>query len=81
MKTKLTLRLDKDVIEKAKEYSQKKGESLSRLVENFFKTLVEQKETEKSHQLTPTVKKLRGLLRGKKVSEADYKKFLKEKYL
>lgn len=39
MNTKLTLTIEQDVIEKAKKYAQKKGRSLSDLVENYFKTI------------------------------------------
>jgi len=76
LKTKLTLRLDKTVIEKAKEYSKKRGESVSQIVEKFFKALSNDKE-----ELTPTVKELKGLLRNTSINEADYKKYLEEKYL
>ncbi|OMH39838.1 DUF6364 family protein [Desulfurobacterium indicum] len=76
MKTKLTLRLDKEVIENAKRYSLKKGESVSRIVEKFFKTAFVKEE-----EITPTVKKLKGLLKRSEVKESDYKKFLEEKYL
>ncbi|WP_457570099.1 DUF6364 family protein [Desulfurobacterium sp.] len=76
MKTKLTLRLDKNVIEKVKKYSARKGESVSQVVEKFFRVLSEEKE-----EVTPTVKKLKGLLKGSSVDENDYKKFIEEKYL
>lgn len=36
MDTKLTLKLDKDIIEKAKEYAAKQKISLSRFVENYL---------------------------------------------
>ncbi len=76
MKTKLTLRLDKNVIEKAKEYSAQRGESVSQVVEKFFRILSEEKE-----EITPTVRKLKGLLRNSNVDETDYKNHLEEKYL
>jgi len=76
LKTKLTLRLDKNVIEKAKKYSLKRGESVSQIVEKFFKTILSENE-----EITPTVKKLKGLLKNSQVEEADYKKFLEKKYL
>lgn len=78
MKTKLTLRLEKEVIKRAKEYSANKGESVSQVVEKFFKVLSEEKAGEK---LTPTVKKLKGLLKGLDIEESEYKKYLEEKYL
>jgi predicted HicB family RNase H-like nuclease len=78
MKSKLTLRLEKEIIERAKEYSAERGESVSNLVEKFFKLL---SEKGRSEGITPTVKKLKGLLKDSKVSESDYKKYLEEKYL
>lgn len=41
MDTKLTLKLDKQVIEKAKAYAVAQQRSLSRLIEAYLKTLVE----------------------------------------
>lgn len=40
MEAKLTLKLDKDVIEQAKEYAATQGNSLSNLVESYLKSLV-----------------------------------------
>ena len=37
MKTKLTLRLDEDVIARAKAYAARRGTSVSGLVENYFR--------------------------------------------
>jgi hypothetical protein len=36
MNTKLTLTLEKEVIEIAKKYAKEKGQSLSEIVENYF---------------------------------------------
>ena len=78
MKAKLTLRLDENAIKKAKLYSQKRGESISSLVEKFFSSFDENVEEE---TLPPITKKLKGILKGTNLSEKDYKKFLEEKYL
>ncbi|WP_029523039.1 DUF6364 family protein [Persephonella sp. KM09-Lau-8] len=64
MKTKLTLRIEKDLIENVRELSQKKGKSISKIVENYFKLIL--KDKEKNEELTPTVKKLKGVLKIKK---------------
>ncbi len=45
MDTKLTLKLDKQVIDKAKAYAAAQQRSLSRLIEAYLKTLVEKGET------------------------------------
>ena len=50
MNTKLTLTLEKEVIEKAKEFAARQGQSLSSLVENYFKLLTfEHKEEPKKN--------------------------------
>ena len=41
MDTKLTLKLDRDIIQKAKKYAKKRNISLSRLIENQLRALVE----------------------------------------
>lgn len=82
MNTKLTLTMEQDVIEKAKEYARKKEQSLSDLVENYFKALVENKSSTKD-ELTPMVKALKGSFKVPK--HFDYKEelmfSLEEKYL
>jgi len=40
MDTKLTLKLDKDVIGRAKEYASTRKQSLSRIVESYLQSLV-----------------------------------------
>lgn len=80
MNTKLTLRLDDKLIKKAKIYSAKRGKSVSALVADFFSLLcVEEKPETKN--LPPKVASLRGILKGKKIKEEDYKKYLEKRYL
>jgi len=76
MNTKLTLTLKKEIIDLAKKYASEKGRSLSEMVENYFKYLTEIKLEEKSDELSPRVKKLRGVVKVK--SDFDYKKILDE---
>ncbi len=59
MQTKLTLSIDSDVIEQAKEYAHRQHRSLSKLVENYLK-LVTRKE--KPEEITPIVASLSGIL-------------------
>lgn len=80
MQTKLTLRLDRDLIEQAKTYSAKQNKSLSQIVADYF-ALLEAALTEQPLELTPLVSSLKGALRGSKVSEEDYQRHLEEKYL
>ena len=76
MNTKLTLTIEKEVIDVAKEYAKEKGESLSEMVENYFKfvTLSRGKLSEK--QLSFNVRKLRGII--KTDDNFDYKHILTE---
>jgi len=77
MKSKLTLRIEEELISKIKQFSKEKGYSVSKLVENYFKSLTK----EEKEELTPTVKKLKGLLKNEQIKEEDYKKHLENKYL
>ena len=76
MNTKLTLTIEKEVIEQTKDYAKTKGQSLSDLVENYFKLLTKEKRNIKPNQLTPRVQRLRGIL--KVDQNFDYKKVLTE---
>lgn len=80
MNTKLILHLDENLIESAKEYSERTGKSMSRIVADFFQML-KNSNTEKEPQLPPTVQSLKGVLKGSNVKKEDYKKYLEEKYL
>ena len=80
MNTKLTLRLDDDLVESAKKYSVKTGKSVSRIVADLF-AIIDNEITEKEFKITPTVKTLRGALRKTNIDEMDYKDYLEEKYL
>ncbi|GBE02718.1 hypothetical protein BMS3Bbin06_01085 [bacterium BMS3Bbin06] len=80
MKTKLTLRLNEDLIKNAKEYSAKSGKPISKIVADLF-TVIKNEKLRKKYKITPAVKSLKGILRGKKIDESDYKKHLEEKHL
>ncbi len=80
MKTKLTLRINKELIKYAKEYSAKTGKPISKIVSDLF-TLIKNEKFNKKYKITPGVKSLKGILRDKKIDENDYKKYLEEKYL
>lgn len=64
MNTKLTLSLEKEVIEQAKIYAKGTGRSLSEMVENYFRSLVEKSHTKNNKDdfddIHPSVKKLIG---------------------
>jgi hypothetical protein len=78
MDAKLTLKLDKDVIEKAKEYAAAQERSLSNLVESYLKSLVSTEEPDPLEEfpITPFV---RSMAKGTLLSaELDYKKEYQE---
>ena len=63
MNTKLTLTIEKEVIEIAKEYAKEKGQSLSDLVENYFKLITVDRREIKVDELSPRVRRLRGIIK------------------
>ena len=80
MNTKLTLRLDDELIQSAKEYSAKTGKSVSKIVSDFFE-LIRNEKLEKCGPITPTVQSLKGILKDSDFSEKDYDRYREEKYL
>ncbi len=84
MDAKLTLKLDKYVIEKAKKYAASHQRSLSRMIESYLRVLIEkeQPQTDDDIEISPYVKSMRT---GVKLpADFDYKKaygdYLSEKY-
>lgn len=82
METKLTLRLNDDVIKRAKNYARSHNISLSKMIESYLDSLTKPKETEKRISITPLVKSLSGVI--DLPADFDYKKeyrdYLDEKY-
>ena len=84
MDTKLTLKLDKFVIDKAKDYASAHKRSLSRIIESYLRSLISQNDSEENEdiQISPFVK---SMATGVKIpSDFDYKKeygeYLTQKY-
>ena len=81
MTTKLTLSIDKDTIAHAKLFARKNKTSVSALVENYLKHLIDAKYKH-DNTVTPMVKELTGII--KLPDESDHKKeyeeYLAEKY-
>ncbi len=76
MDTKLTLKLDKYVVDGAKEYASSHNKSLSRLIEAYLKSLLnkENSESDKDIEISLYVKSLKT---GVKVpTDFDYKKVM-----
>lgn len=76
MNTKLTLTIEQEVIQIAKDYAKEHGQSLSNLVENYLKLITVERRQITPEQLSPKVKKLRGIIQVD--GEFDYKKTLEE---
>ena len=79
MQTKLTLRLEDQLIEQAKVYAAQTGKSVSQLVAEYFKLLTSPRAGTDS-PVTPRAQSLRGLLRDSTCDEKDYKKYLEGKH-
>ncbi|WDF63128.1 DUF6364 family protein [Flavobacterium sp. KACC 22763] len=83
MDAKLTLKLDKNVIDRAKIYAAEHKHSLSLLVENYLKTIIEKDSTSENCEISAFVKSL-AVGKGKIDNDFDYKKdrqdYLSEKY-
>lgn len=71
MTTKLTLTIEDKVIDSAKRYAQKKGKSLSHLVENYLKSITIETKENKEESISPKVLKLMGVI--KLPNDFDYK--------
>jgi len=80
MHTKLTLRIDEELIERAKSHARQSGKSVSQLVSDYLGLLPEPGKT-RPRPLTPVVESLRGVLAGSRLDEEDYRRHLEEKYL
>jgi len=84
MDTKLTLKLDKFVIDKAKEYATTHKRSLSRIIETYLRSLVSKRDPRDSDdiEISPFVK---SMATGVNIpADFDYKKeygdYLTQKY-
>jgi hypothetical protein len=79
METKLTLRLEDKLIRKAKKLAKARGKSVSRMVADYIVALGS--DPKPANDLPHITKSLQGSLKGKKIDERDYKKYLEGKYL
>lgn len=81
MDTKLTLKLQQSVIERAKEYAKKHKTSLSRLIENYLLNITDE-ENDEDEKITPLVKSLSGIidLYDDSENKKAYTEYLANKY-
>ncbi|MEZ5149024.1 MAG: DUF6364 family protein [Bacteroidales bacterium] len=80
MNTKLTLNLDKTVIEEAKQYAKSRQISLSKLIETYLSSLSKPQHNE--IEITPLVQSLSGVIEmEKEIDQKElYGQYLIEKY-
>jgi hypothetical protein len=89
--TKLTLSVDKDTIDLAKQLASESNVSVSKLFKNFVKEKAGKRTKEdpilekyKDVQIAPEILALTGILKGKYPEDMDYKdmkyEYLKDKY-
>lgn len=77
MNTKLTLNLNKSVIEEAKSFAKKNQVSLSRLIENYLNSLVKTKNS-KTKGISPLVESLTGVISSEIDESKSYRDYLSE---
>jgi len=80
MDKKLTLSLDKSIIESAKDYAKSNNISLSKLIESYLTALTKRKRN--ATEITPLVESLSGVIElDKDIDVKDaYTNYLIEKY-
>ena len=80
METKLTLRLNKLVIDRAKDYAHIHNISLSKMIESYLESLTKQKAA--STEISPLVESLSGVIQldDNFDYKKDYSSYLTEKY-
>lgn len=78
--TKLTLRLDEDLVASAKAYARSSGKSVSQLVAGYFSALRQLGEKDSGQRLSPLVGSLKGAWKGSNVEVEDYHRHLAEKH-
>jgi len=80
MNTKLTLNLNKSIIESAKDYAKENSVSLSKLIENYLNSLT--KKQQKEIKVSPLVESLTGIIPSETSTKNndDYYDYLSQKY-
>ena len=77
MQAKLTLELEKTLVERAKRHAEASGKSVSQLVAHYFAQLGEPFDEE---ALPPITRALSGALKDVDADRADYYKHLEQKH-
>ncbi|MBF0694639.1 MAG: hypothetical protein IR153_06240 [Flavobacterium sp.] len=79
MNTKLTLNLDKEIIEEAKTYAKSHRVSLSKLIENYLNSLTRESKKKES-SVSPLVESLTGIIPNDYDEKNDYRNYIDQKY-
>jgi hypothetical protein len=85
MDTKLTLKLDKVVIERAKEYATSHNRSLSRIVESYLQSITIQRDSKNNNEDIQISSFVKSMSSGIHIPadldyKNDYSNYLTEKY-
>jgi hypothetical protein len=78
MDSKLTLKLDKSIIEQAKIYAESRKISLSKLIESYLQMVTQ--ESLKGRPNSPLVESLSGIIELPENNKDDYADYLAKKY-
>lgn len=79
MATKLTLRMDEELIERGKKAAREGGKSVSRLVADYFEVMGSL-SPQGEESLPPITRSLFGVAAGSRLTEEDYRRHLEEKH-
>jgi hypothetical protein len=74
--TKLTLSIKDEVLKTVKVYAEEKGQTLTDLIENYFKLISQRRKPIAHEELSPRVQRLRGIIKLNK--DVNYKDLLTE---
>jgi replicative DNA helicase len=80
MQTKLTLRIESDIISEAKEMAQRQGKSISRVFSDYITGITSNEKRRSKKFKSPMSESLKGSLKGIDTNESDYVGYLEEKY-
>jgi hypothetical protein len=82
METKLTLRMDENVIERAKIYARNHKISLSKMIESYFNSLTETNENSTEIKISELVESISGVIQVPNDfdDKNEYRNYLDEKY-
>lgn len=80
--TKLTLSLDKEIIKSAKKYADKRGKSVSKIVQDYLASIAKVDASTTETKPGPITQELHGVLKGKISSDyrLDIADYMEEKY-